>query len=372
MKGTRHVPFVDLRGDSRELSGELERTFRSVVERACFTMGPDLEHFEKEFAAFVGCSDAVGVSSGTDALKLALLACGVVRDDEVIVPVNTYVATAEAVVHARATPVFVDCVADTANIDPSLLSDAVSGRTSAIIPVHLYGRVADMDPILEIASARGLAVVEDACQAHGATYRGRPAGSFGTAAAFSFYPSKNLGALGDGGAVVTGDPDVAKVVLSLRDHGQVGKSTHVRVGYCDRLHNMQAAFLRTKLPYLPAWNGARTAAAAYYDDLLAGIDGIEVPSSSSQGQDVFHLYVIRVQERDRVRQELASAGIETGVHYPVPLHLQPAFAYLGRGPGDFPVAEGLASRSLSLPMFPGISRDQMDYVAEMLAGAVGR
>jgi dTDP-4-amino-4,6-dideoxygalactose transaminase len=335
-------------------------------------MGPDLEHFEQEFAAFAGCSHAVGVSSGTDALKLALLACGVAHGDEVVVPVNTYVATAEAVVHAGGTPVFVDCVADTANIDPSLVGNAVSGRTSAIIPVHLYGRVADMDSILEIASTHGLVVVEDACQAHGATYRGRVAGSFGTAAAFSFYPSKNLGALGDGGAVVTGDAGVAGVIMSLRDHGQAGKSVHVRVGYCDRLHNIQAAFLRAKLEYLPAWNEERRVAATYYDDLLARIDGVEVPSRSDHGRDVFHLYVIRVRERDRIRQELATAGIATGVHYPVPLHLQPAFAYLGHVHGDFPVAEGLASRSLSLPMFPGISRDQMDYVADILAGAVGR
>jgi dTDP-4-amino-4,6-dideoxygalactose transaminase len=241
------IPFVDLKTQGTELLEELDTSFRSVVERAAYTLGPELDDFEGAFASFCGCARAVGVSSGTDALKLAYLAVGVGPGDEVVMPANTFIATAEAASHLGAVPVFVDCLPDTANMDPAGLQEAVTDRTRAIVPVHLYGQPADMDPILEFAAARGVPVVEDACQAHGATYKGRIAGSLGAAAAFSFYPGKNLGALGDGGAVTTDDEALAEQVALLRNHGQADKYTHAVAGYCDRLHNLQAAFLSVKL-----------------------------------------------------------------------------------------------------------------------------
>ena len=292
--------------------------------------------------------------------------------DEVIVPANTFIATAEAVSHLGARPVFVDCLPDTANIDPAADRGgdhpAARGRSC---PVHLFGQPADMDPLLEIAARRGLVVVEDACQAHGAEYKGRRAGSLGLAAAFSFYPGKNLGALGDGGAVTTSDDSIEAVTTLNRNHGQADKYTHAVVGYCDRLHNLQAGFLLVKLAHLDEWNAARRAAAKRYDGLLAGVAGVEPVACRPDVTPVYHLYVVQVDERDRVRDALGAAEIETGIHYPVPLHLQPAYASLGYGRGDFPVAERLAGRILSLPMFPEITADQQEYVVEKLAEAVG-
>jgi dTDP-4-amino-4,6-dideoxygalactose transaminase len=363
------IPFVDLKSQGVELMDEFDASFRSVVERAAYTLGPEVDEFETAFARLCGCERAVGVSSGTDALTLAYLAVGVRPGDEVIVPVNTFIATAEPVSHLGATPVFVDCLPETANIDPAKLADACTDRTRAIVPVHLYGQPADMDPILRFAADRGIAVVEDACQAHGALYRGRPTGSMGAAAAFSFYPGKNLGALGDGGAVTTNDPRVADEVALLRNHGQSDKYTHAVIGYCDRLHNMQAAFLSVKLPRLAAGNAARRAAAAHYDRLLAGIAGVEPVGHRDDVQHVYHLYVVQVDDRDAVRAALEAAGIESGIHYPVPLHLTPAYRDLGYGPGDFPVAERLAGRILSLPMHPYLTPAQIETVAEVLAEA---
>jgi dTDP-4-amino-4,6-dideoxygalactose transaminase len=340
------------------------------VERAAYTLGPEVAQFECDFARLCGCDRAIGVSSGTDALKLAYLAAGVRPGDEVIVPANTFIATAEAVSHIGATPVFVDCLPETANIDPSKLADACTEHTRAVVPVHLYGQPADMDPILRFAADRGIAVIEDACQAHGASYRGRPAGSMGVAAAFSFYPGKNLGALGDGGAVTTSDPHIGDEIALLRNHGQSDKYTHAAIGYCDRLHNMQAAFLSVKLPYLAAANTARRAAAAHYDTLLADIPGVEPIGRRDDVDHVFHLYVIQVDDRDAVRATLDAADIESGIHYPVPLHLTPAYRSLGYGTGDFPVAERLAGRILSLPMHPYLTPEQIERIAEVLASAV--
>ena len=293
--------------------------------------------------------------------------CG--RATRSYVPVNTFIATAEAVSHIGATPVFVDCLADTANIDPSAVESAVTDKTTAILPVHLYGQPADMDAILAIASRRGLVVVEDACQAHGALYKGRPVGSFGAAAAFSFYPGKNLGALGDGGAVTTSAADIAAKLRLLRNHGQEDKYTHRLVGYCDRLHNLQAAFLLVKLRRLPGWNRARRAAAAMYDQQDAGLDAVDGIACRNDVEPVYHLYVVTVDGRDGVREELGSAGVESGIHYPIPLHLQPAYAHLGYEKGDFPAAEALADRILSLPMFPEITSEQIEYVTANLAAA---
>ena len=364
------VPFVDLKAQAESLGATYGSLLESIVSRAAYTMGPELARFEEEFASYCECKYAVGVSSGTDALKLAYLAAGVGPGDEVIVPVNTFIATAEAVSHIGARPVFVDCLAETANIDPHLVEGALTHRTKAIVPVHLYGQPADMDAISAVAEKHGIPMAEDACQAHGAEYRGRRTGALGLAAAFSFYPGKNLGALGDGGAVVTNDEAVAKKIRLLRNHGQEDKYTHRVVGYCDRLHNLQAAFLSAKLAYLDEWNGSRKVAANRYDAMLADVPGVKRLTTIEDVVHVHHLYVVLVDDRDRVREALADAGIETGVHYPVPLHLTPAYRPLGYAAGDFPVAEALAERTLSLPMHPHLSSAQTEYVIEQLARAV--
>ena len=365
-----NVPFVDLKAQAESLGATYGSLLESIVSRAAYTLGPELAKFEQEFAAYCGCAHAVGVSSGTDALKLAYLAAGVGLGDEVILPVNTFIATAEAVSHIGARPVFVDCLADTANIDPALVEEAVTDRTRAIVPVHLCGQPADMDAILAIAERHRIPVIEDACQAHGAEHRGRRTGALGLAAAFSFYPGKNLGALGDGGAVVTNDEDVAKQIKLLRNHGQEDKYTHRVIGYCDRLHNLQAAFLSAKLPHLDEWNDSRRLTATRYDAMLAGVSGVKHLATIDDVVHVHHLYVILVNDRDRVREALAAAGIETGIHYPVPLHLTPAYGSLGYAVGDFPVAEELAERSMSLPMHPYLSSAQTEYVVEQLAKAI--
>lgn len=364
------VPFVDLQAQAESLGATYVSLLESIVSRAAYTMGPELAQFEEEFAAYCECTHAVGVSSGTDALKLAYLAAGVGPGDEVVVPVNTFIATAEAASHVGARPVFVDCLRETANIDPALLEGVLTERTRAIVPVHLYGQPADMDSICAVAARRGIPVIEDACQAHGARYRGRRAGGMGLAAAFSFYPGKNLGALGDGGIVVTNDAEVADKVRLLRNHGQEDKYTHRVSGYCDRLHNLQAAFLSAKLPYLDQWNDARRVAANRYDELLADVAGVRRMTTMDDTVHVHHLYVVLVDDRDRVREALAAAGVDTGIHYPVPLHLTPAYGWLGYTMGDFPVAEALAENSISLPMHPHLSDAQIEYVAEQLARAV--
>jgi dTDP-4-amino-4,6-dideoxygalactose transaminase len=365
------IPFVDLRSQSAELMEEFDQAFRSVVGRAAYTLGPETSTFESAFAQMCGCSRAVGISSGTDALKLAYLAAGVRAGDEVIMPVNTFIATAEAASHIGAVPVFVDCLAGTANIDPSKIEAAITERTRLIVPVHLYGQPADMDAILAAATAHGLPVIEDACQAHGATYRGRVAGSMGLAAAFSFYPGKNLGALGDGGAVTTNDESVADRVALLRNHGQSDKYTHAVVGYCDRLHNLQAAMLSVKLPHLAAANAARRASAALYDEVLSAIPGVTPIGKRDDVEHVYHLYVVEVDDREVVRAALDAAEVECGIHYPVPLHLTPAYAHLGYAVGDFPVAERLAPRILSLPMHPYLTPEQIARVAAVLAPVAG-
>lgn len=367
---TMRVPFVDLRIQAKSLRAEFDAVIWSIIDRAAFTMGPELDEFEQAFAAACGCAHAVGVSSGTDALKLALLAVGVKPGDEVIVPANTFMATAEAVSHVGATPVFVDCLEADGLIDPDGIAGAVTSRTTAIVPVHLYGHPVDVDAVGREAERHGLAIVEDACQAHGATYKGRPVGSFGAAAAFSFYPGKNLGALGDGGAVTTNDADVAARLRLLRNHGQEDKYTHRVIGYCDRLHNLQAGVLLVKLQHLPDWNEARRRAARDYDTALSGIAGVQTPRTRGDVEAVHHLYVVALDKRDEVRGRLGTMGVETGIHYPVPLHLQPAYGGLGHGAGDFPAAEARAGRILSLPMFPEISTTQRAHVVAALSQAL--
>jgi len=370
------VPFVDLRAQAQELREEYNTALWSVIDRAAYTMGPELKEFETAFAAYCETAHCSGVSSGTDAVKLALRGAGVGHRDEVIVPVNTFIATAEAVSHVGATPVFVDCDPETALIAVDAIEDAITGKTRAVLPVHLYGQVADMDAIGAVAARHDLVVIEDACQAHGALYKTRRAGSFGIAAAFSFYPGKNLGALGDGGAVTTSDAAVAEKVMLYRNHGQSDKYTHQVIGYCDRLHNLQAAVLTVKLRCLDDWNAARRAAAARYEELLAAAGaaeaGITTMTCSADAEHVYHLFVLQLDRRDEVREALAAHGIETGIHYPVPLHLQPAYAHLGYSSGQFPVAESLAARILSLPMFPQITVEQQEYVVGRLVAALKR
>ena len=337
------VPFVDLKVQARVLHDAYDGAIWSVIDRAAYTMGPELQAFESSFAELCGCAHAVGVSSGTDAVKLALLGAGVKPGDEVIVPVNTFIATAEAVSHIGARPVFVDCLERSGLIDPAAIGPAVTPRTTAVIPVHLYGQPCDMDAILAVAGRHGLAVVEDACQAHGASYKGRPAGSMGVTAAFSFYPGKNLGALGDGGAVTTSDDAIAATLRLYRNHGQQDKFTHSVVGYCDRLHNLQAALLQIKLQHLPAWNEARRAAAADYDAALRGVAGVDVTEVAADVYAVYHLYVVMLKERDDVKTATRLRGHRVG--YPLPGAAAPAAGVRGtrvrgrrlpgrRGPGE--------------------------------------
>ena len=347
-------------------------------QQGCIYAWSRASRFRGFFAEFVGCSEAVGVSSGTDAVKLALLAAGVRRGDAVFVPANTFIATAEAVSHIGAVPVFVDCLESTGLLDPSALDRAASARegsATAVVPVHLFGQPCDMDAIQDVADRHRLAVVEDACQAHGAAYKGRQCGSMGVTAAFSFYPGKNLGALGDGGAVTTNRQDLAEQVRLLRNHGQKDKFTHSVIGYCDRLHNLQAALLAVKLKRLNRWNEMRRAAAERYCRQIADTPGLTPLTVADCVVPVYHLFVVRLVGRpsvfrESVRSRMAEEGVETGIHYPVPLHLQPAYAHLGYREGDFPVAESMAREILSLPMYPEITGEQQRYVLSALSTAM--
>lgn len=363
------VPFVNLSRQHNQIEAELGAGFERVVREGGFTLGPEVDSFEQEFASFVGTADSIGVASGTDALHLTLRAMGVGPGDEVITAVNTFAATAEAIVMCGATPVFSDVDEKSCLMDLDSAEAAVTDRTKVILPVHLYGQMVDMREVRHIANRHGLRVIEDACQAHGARANGESAGAASDAGCFSFYPSKNLGALGDGGAVTTDDAHIADQVRLLRSHGEDKNRLHVVSGYCSRLHGMQAAFLRAKLPHLSAWNESRQRSAALYEELLAGT-GVIAPQVMPGREHVFHLYVVRVPDRDSFRSYLAERGVQTGVHYPVPLHLEPAFSYLGYQPGAFPVAEKLTSQIVSLPMFPHMTTTEVEYVAETAAAAL--
>lgn len=359
------VPFVDLRLQSRNMRKELQDAIMSVVEDSDFIMGQAVERFEEEFASFSGVSSGVGVASGTEALHLALLAAGIGPGHEVITAVNTFIATVSAISCTGAKPVLVDVDPVTYNMDIEALGAAISQSTKAIIPVHLYGQTARMDPIMEIAGRRGLFVLEDACQAHGAEYLGKRAGSLGHAAAFSFYPGKNLGAFGDAGMVVTGDKHMAERLRLLRNYGQPVKYKHVIKGFNSRLDTIQAAVLRVKLKRLLEWNSKRAANAALYDRLLSGIGGLSVPRKAPETtRHAYHLYVVRVKDRDGLQRRLSSKGISTGIHYPTPVHLQKAYEDLGLKKGDFPVAEKLSASILSLPMYPELAKGQIERVCE--------
>ncbi len=363
------VPFVDLQAQYRSIKSEVDAAIQRVLDTSAFVLGREVEAFERAFAEYVGAEFCVGVSNGTAAIQLALTACGVGAGDEVIVPANTFFATAEAVSTANASPVFVDCDADSYNIDASKIEAAITERTRAVIPVHLYGRPADLDAVFEIAERRNLIVLEDAAQAHGARYKGRRVGPLGSAGCFSFYPGKNLGAYGEGGAVVTNDKEVARRLRLLRDHGSEQKYRHEIVGYNFRLEGIQGAVLGVKLKYLDRWNALRREHAARYRELLAPLEesgALSLPRESPDAESVHHLFVIQSDARDRLQRFLSAAGVQTGIHYPVPIHLQPAYASLGHKEGDFPSAESQSRRLLSLPMFAELTDAQIAYVSDAL------
>lgn len=356
------VPFLDLKAQYEAIAGEVDAALRQVLESAAFSGGPFVERFEGQFAAFCSCKYALGVASGTDALWLALLALGVGPEDEVITVPNTFIATAEAISLCGARPVFVDVDERCHTMDPALLAKAITPRTRAVIPVHLFGQMADMDPIMEIVRAHGLSVIEDACQAHGAEYKGKRAGSIGDIGCFSFYPGKNLGAYGEAGGVVTNNAELDKKIRILRDHGQSRKYWHDVIGVNGRMDGLQGAVLEVKLRYLAAWNEARRRNAAIYNRLLEGVEGVVTPREMEYGRHVYHIYAIRVQDRQGLMDALTGRGVSCGIHYPVPVHLQDAYQFLGIGKGAFPVAERCAEEFVSLPMFPELSEEQIEKV----------
>ncbi len=355
------IPFVDLKAQYRAIKPEIDAAISSVLENAQFVLGPEVKAFEQEFARFCRTDHAIGVNTGTSAIHLALLAAGVGPGDEVITTPFTFVATAAAVMYAGARPVFVDIDPATYNMDVNQIEAAITPATKAILPVHLYGQPAAMDPIMEIARRRGLTVIEDACQAHGAEYKDRRAGSIGDIGCFSFYPGKNLGAYGEGGAVTTNNPEYARKLRMLRDWGTEQKYVHELLGFNYRLEEIQAAILRVKLRRLEDWTEARRANAARYDSLLTG--SVPTPFAMPDVRHVYHIYAIRTARRAEFQDEMKAAGIATGIHYPIPVHLQPACAVLGYSRGDFPHAERAADEVLSLPMFAELTNEQIEVVA---------
>jgi dTDP-4-amino-4,6-dideoxygalactose transaminase len=362
------VPLVDLAAQHAEVAAEVEAGVAEVFATTAFIGGKAVAEFELGYAEATDVAFCIGVANGTDALELALRGAGVSPGGEVILPANTFIATAEAVSRIGAIPVLVDVDPDQLLIDPAAVAAAVSERTQAIVPVHLFGQVAPVEQLLGF----GIPVVEDAAQSQGAIRHGRTAGSLGVAAGTSFYPGKNLGAAGDAGAVTTQDPDIAERVRLLANHGSSRKYVHDVVGMNSRLDTLQAVVLNAKLARLPHWNDLRRAAAARYGSLLADLPGVRAPTSAVGNSDVWHLYVVRVSDRDRVLRELNEAGIGAGIHYPYPLHLTAAYAELGHGRGAFPVAERAATEILSLPLFPHISVEQQRYVVDTLRAAIGR
>lgn len=364
------VPFLDLKSHHLPMMNEINLAIQEVIERSAFAGGPFVAAFEQDFAAYCDVPYALGVGSGTEALWLSLLACGVGPGDEVITVPTTFMATAEAITYSGARPVFVDVDERTYTMSPEALQSVLTTKTKAIIPVHLFGQPADMDPIVEFAREQGLYVIEDACQAHGAEYKGRRVGTLGDTACFSFYPGKNLGAFGEAGAIVTGSAELHEKISILRDHGQVRKYFHSVVGWNCRMDGIQGAVLRIKLRYLEAGNQRRRTHAAYYDAALSEVEGIVTPAQTSRVRHVYHVYAIRVSDREEVMKRLADQGIATGIHYPVPVHLQEAYRSLGHERGAFPIAERCAAEFVSLPMFPELTAAQLEIVIRGVKQAV--
>ncbi len=401
------VPFLDLKAQYESMKDEIHAAIQQVLDATAFAGGPFVAQFEKEFASFCGCQEGIGVGSGTEALWLCLLALGIGPGDEVITVPNSFIATAEAISFCGATPAFVDVDAHTYTLDPNKLEDYLkrrvqgagarvqkpqqtsnrsnrqratvssirnpqsairNGRPKAIIPVHLFGQPADMDPILEIAKKYDLAVIEDACQAHGAEYKGKKAGSLGDAGCFSFYPGKNLGAYGEAGAAVTNNSAMAGKMRMIRDHGQSRKYHHDLIGWNDRMDGIQGAILSAKLKHLSAWNEARRKNAHLYTKLLKNTDGIAVPEEAPYARHIYHIYAVRVQNRDKLMNALGERGVSCGIHYPIPIHLTDAYKFMGLGKGSFPAAEKCADEFLSLPMFPELAEEQINYVCSEIKG----
>lgn len=356
------IPFVDLKAQYASIKTEVNAAIQGILDSCQFTLGSEVAAFEEEFAAYSQAKFGIGVNTGTSALHLALLAANIGPGDEVITVPFTFVATVSAIHYTGATPVFVDIDPKTYTMDPAQLESVITPKTKAIIPVHLYGQPADMDPILAIAKKHGLVVIEDACQAHGAEYKGRRAGSIGDMGAFSFYPGKNLGAYGEGGMVTTSNPEFTRTIRMLRDWGAEKKYHHVLKGYNFRLEGIQGAVLRVKLKYLEGWTEARRTAAGHYDRLLAG-SGVPTPVARHDVRHVYHVYAVRTQARAEWQQALNAQGIQSGIHYPIPVHLLPAFADLGYKAGQFPHSEKAANEVLSLPMFPELTQAQCEEVA---------
>ena len=362
------IPYVDLQTQYQSIKPEIDAAVLKVLASAQFILGEEVSAFEQEFAAYCNVREAVALNSGTSALHLALLAAGVGAGDEVITVPFTFVATAASIDYVGARPVFVDIEPDSFTMAPGAIEKAITPRTKAIMPVHLYGHPADMDPILEIARRRGLTVIEDAAQAHGAEYKGRRCGSMGDMAGFSFYPGKNLGAYGEGGALVTNDPALAKKVRLLRNWGEERRYEHSLKAYNYRMDGIQGAILRVKLRYLEQWTEARRSHAAAYRALFED-STIGTPEEGADCRHVYHVFAVRLRNRDSTREHLQAAGIHTGVHYPIPVHLQPAYRDLGHRPGDFPVSEAVAREVLSLPIYPELTPAQRETVASAVRAA---
>lgn len=367
-----NVPFLDLKAQYAGIRSEIDAALRASVDDTAFILGPAVARFEAEFAKFAGRKHCVGLNSGTSALHLALLCAGVGPGDDVVTTPHTWISTSWGISYCGARPVYADVDPATGNLDPAAAEAAITPRTKAILPVDLYGNPADLAAFEEVAARRGVALVEDAAQSHGATLGARVCGSFGQSACFSFYPGKNLGAAGEGGAVVTDDDAAAARMRRLRDHAQESRHRHTEIGFNYRMEGVQGAVLEVKLRRLAAWNDARRAAAARYAELLPGVQDLRMPSATPGASPVWHLYVVRVPRRDDVAKALAAKGISTGVHYPNPVHLQPAYAHLGHGPGAFPHAEAFAAECLSLPMFAEITPAQQEAVAAALTDVLGR
>jgi dTDP-4-amino-4,6-dideoxygalactose transaminase len=362
------IPFVDLKAQYRSIKDEVNAAIGRVLENTSFILGPEVQAFEEAFAEYVGAKYCVALNSGTAAVQVAVQSCGIGAGDEVIIPANTFFATAEGVSTAGAKPVLVDADSVSYNIDVTKIEAAITPRTRAIMPVHLYGQSADLDPIKEIAERHKLAVIEDAAQAHGSLYKGKRVGAMGQAGCFSFYPGKNLGAYGEGGALVTNDEAVAHQARLLRDHGSAKKYHHEIIGYNFRMEGIQGAVLNVKLKYLDQWNDLRRQNAVRYNELL--VDSVlTLPAEMEYARHIYHLYVVQSDDRDGLQQSLTAADIQTGIHYPIPIHLQPAYAFLGHKAGDFPESERQAGRILSFPMFPELTSEQIEEVAAAVFGS---
>jgi dTDP-4-amino-4,6-dideoxygalactose transaminase len=359
------IPFIDLRAGIERIRKELDGAIARVINNTAFVMGSELRDFEEDFASYCGTKHCVGTSSGTSALHLALLAYGIGRGDEVITVPNTFIATVEAIAMTGATPVLVDVREDTSLIDPAKVEAAITPKTKAVIAVHLFGQCCDMDPLMELARKGQFVVIEDACQAHGAAYKNRKAGSLGHAAAFSFYPSKNLGAFGEGGAITTSDERVHARTKALRHHAQYEKNIHAEIGYNYRLESLQAAVLRVKLKYLDDANDRRRNAARRYLENLEGT-GYRLPVEKPERRHVYHLFTAGCSNKEAVEKALTEAEIGWGEHYPIPVHLQPAFSFLGFGEGSFPIVEEQMRKTVSLPMYPELGVEDIDRVCEVL------